>query len=50
MLGIGVIGWLLRKFGFDLTPLILGIVRQGDGHTANGDERADVAEVTTRPV
>ena len=26
MLGIGVIGWLLRKAGFDMAPIILGFV------------------------
>ncbi|MFC4173874.1 tripartite tricarboxylate transporter permease [Microvirga sp. GCM10011540] len=26
MLGIGVIGWLLRKLGFDMAPIILGFV------------------------
>lgn len=26
MLGIGVVGWLLRKLGFDMAPIILGFV------------------------
>jgi len=26
MLGVGVIGWLLRKLGFDMAPIILGFV------------------------
>jgi putative tricarboxylic transport membrane protein len=26
MLGIGVLGWMLRKLGFDMAPLILGFV------------------------
>lgn len=26
MLGIGVLGWLLRKLGFDMAPIILGFV------------------------
>lgn len=26
MLGIGCIGWLLRKLGFDMAPIVLGFV------------------------
>ncbi len=26
MLGIGIVGWLLRKLGFDMAPIILGFV------------------------